>query len=406
MRLGLQPPLCGTYRNVYKDSCGAFIRSEIWACIAPGQPKLAARYAYEDAILDHGDGEGVYAEVMTATLESAAFVITDIHELLEIGLSYIPADCGVAKAARCAMACYKAGMTWRQAREEVLTHYRGGLDLSQVSAEDQAKGFAEGQRGWDVPSNIGMLVIGMLYGEGDFDKTLCVAVNCGEDTDCTGATAGSIFGLMHGAEAIPQRWVDPIGHKIKTACLNLGELGYFGGQLPTDLDDLTERTTRIAKQAVMHFRPAVEIAADKPTDLTGLDAKAFMAGDFATALFRNLGATVYRFPFFEVAVDYGDGPQIRNGQAKTLRLRITNTYKTQAVLAVQVYAPAGWTVTPSSGNVMSFPAWFGVPPAEVLFTVQADQVVAPLTRLAVELTSPGRPLAMLVPVTLVNGNLS
>ena len=58
MRSGLLPPLSGTYSNDYKDSCGAFIRSEIWACIAPGFPQLAARYAYEDAILDHGNGEG------------------------------------------------------------------------------------------------------------------------------------------------------------------------------------------------------------------------------------------------------------------------------------------------------------------------------------------------------------
>jgi len=58
MRAGLLPALSGTVSNAYKDSCGAFIRSEIWACIAPACPGMAARYAYEDAILDHGNGEG------------------------------------------------------------------------------------------------------------------------------------------------------------------------------------------------------------------------------------------------------------------------------------------------------------------------------------------------------------
>ena len=52
MRAGLLPPLCGMLNNVYKHSCGSFIRSEVWACIAPGLPRLAVRYAYEDAILD------------------------------------------------------------------------------------------------------------------------------------------------------------------------------------------------------------------------------------------------------------------------------------------------------------------------------------------------------------------
>ena len=51
-------PLSGSYSNAYKDSCGAFIRSEIWACVAPRYP-ATAKFAFEDAIIDHGDGEGV-----------------------------------------------------------------------------------------------------------------------------------------------------------------------------------------------------------------------------------------------------------------------------------------------------------------------------------------------------------
>ncbi len=53
---------------------------------------------------------------------------------------------------------------------------------------------------------------------------ICTTVNCGEDTDCTGATAGSIFGIMHGAKAIPQKWIDPIGRGIKTIAINCGDL--------------------------------------------------------------------------------------------------------------------------------------------------------------------------------------
>jgi hypothetical protein len=68
MRSGLVPPLSGIENNPHKDSCGAFIRSEIWACIAPGCPEVAAKYAYEDAIVDHGNGEGMYAEVFCATI--------------------------------------------------------------------------------------------------------------------------------------------------------------------------------------------------------------------------------------------------------------------------------------------------------------------------------------------------
>ena len=141
---------------------------------------------------------------------------------------------------------YAEGRPWKEARDEVLRNYRG-LGLK-VSPEDMAKGFADGQMGWDAPSNIGMLIIGMLYGNGDFSESIRIIVNCGEDTDCTAATYGAIYGLVNGLDAIPEEWKKPIGRKIKTACLNLGELGGYGSQLPQDIDELTERTAKMMQQ--------------------------------------------------------------------------------------------------------------------------------------------------------------
>ena len=90
LRTGFQPPVTGSFNNDFKDSCGSYIRAEIWACLFPGKPEKAAEYAFEDAIIDHGDGEGVYAEIFIAVMESAAFYIKDIRKLIEIVLSYIP----------------------------------------------------------------------------------------------------------------------------------------------------------------------------------------------------------------------------------------------------------------------------------------------------------------------------
>jgi len=206
MRLGLLPPLSGTVHNTYKDSCGAFIRSEIWACVAPGLPHVAARYAYEDAILDHGNGEGTYAEVFTAAVESAAFVLSDLEGLLDVGLSYIPSDCGIAQAVRTARECHRVGKTWLETREEILLRHRGSsIGFQGISERDKRLGFAEGKPGYDAPSNIGMLVAGLLFGGDDFGRVITTAVNCGEDTDCTAATAGSVFGIIHGAAAIPKK---------------------------------------------------------------------------------------------------------------------------------------------------------------------------------------------------------
>jgi ADP-ribosylglycohydrolase len=406
LRAGLLPPLSGTYGNDYKDSCGAFIRSEIWACITPGNPQAAARYAYEDAILDHGNGEGTYAEVFFAAMESAAFVESDIHTLIEIGLSYIPESCGVAGAVRFAIECYRAGIPWQEARDKMLESYRGSAFFGQdwaISAEDKEKGFFSGGRGWDVPSNIGMLLIGLLYGGGDFAETLCTTVNCGEDTDCTAATVGSIFGIIHGIDGIPENWIAPIGRGIKTMCLNKGEL--YGNLIASTVDELTDRTIRIAKEWQLRRCPGLKIA-DEATDLVGLNAGSLMAGGMTEELYFNLNGPVYRFPEFTIGVDYGEeGPIVRDDTARTVRLNIRNTYKTQAQLLVKWYPADGWKVTPPTGTLLSLPKDIGKP-VSAEFVVEAEVVRDPLTRMVVELTIPGRTTCMLVPITLLNGNLS
>lgn len=125
LKSGLFPPLSGSMNNDYKDSCGCFIRSEIWATICPGMPQVAAKYAYEDAIIDHGNGEGMFAEVFIATIEASAYLVNNIRQLIEIGLSYIPVDCSVAKAVKYVIGCYDTRMPWEEMRIGVLKNFRG-----------------------------------------------------------------------------------------------------------------------------------------------------------------------------------------------------------------------------------------------------------------------------------------
>lgn len=405
MRAGLMPPLCGDVDNAYKHSCGAFIRSEIWACVAPGAPEVAAKYAYQDAMLDHGArGEGTYAEVFCAAMESAAFVETDLRKLIEIGLSFIPAESGVAGAVRQAITSYDSGQKWQDARDTMLEHFRSGTFFGwshYTSEADHKKGFADGILGWDAPSNVGILVIGLLYGEGDFSKTICTAVNCGEDTDCTAATAGALFGMMHGIEAIPEKWIAPIGRGIKVGCLNFGELGYYGNLLPQNVDELTTRTIAVAKTMMNAHHLPLELTSGE-TDLADYAIEKFFAGQDTRDLYAD--GPVFRFDFFEIEVIYKDGPSAKNGEEKLVTLHIHNTYKTQAVLNLRVYAPDEWQVWPSnSGVVMSLPPHMGGT-TKVQFRLKSERIEAPLSRFVVEITSEGRSLVMLVPLVLQNGN--
>lgn len=400
MRAGLLPPVSGTLNNAHKNSCGSYIRSEIWACIAPGLPALAAAYAYKDAVLDHGNGEGVYAEVFMAALESAAFVIKDLRAVIDVGLSYIPEHCGVAQAVKTTLACFDAGKTWLETRDEVLRHHRGGTTWFYISPEDVAKGFKDGVVGYDVPSNIGMTLIGLLYGGEDFGKVQCTAVNCGEDTDCTAATAGSVWGILHGAKKIPQKWIDPIGRKIKTVCCNLGELGHFGNQLPQTVDELADRTERIARR-VLDRHNALHLHSDLPTDVTEADARALASPNRGGALYASLNGPRFDFDFFSVDVDYGETPYIRDGLSKSVTITIRNTYKVQANLSLHWYLPDGWRVTPSAdGYAMSLPGR----PVAIVYRFTADRLSRTMNRAVLEITIEGRPTVMLVSAQLLNGN--
>ena len=406
LRAGLQPPVSGSFNNTYKDSCGSFIRSEIWACIAPGCPQIAAQYAYEDAIIDHGGGEGVYAEVFCASLESAAFIISDIRKLIEIGLSYIPETCATAQAVKTAIEYYDSKKTWREARDIILKKYRGRVPPCNehlMSKEDVDKGFVDGILGYDVPSNIGILIIGLLYGEGDFGKTLCTAVNCGEDTDCTAATAGSIFGIMHGFDAIPEKWIEPIGHGIKTVTLNLGDLGYFGNMVPADINNLTGRTERIARQVIMRKNLPVIIDDNNLTDFSDSNESALFAGKFREELFDNFNSVVHRFDAFDVAVNHGDTPKISCNEPKSVIIKVKNKYRMAANINFRVFAPEEISISPGNGSLyVNYPGTEGQNVNEIVIEVTAEKLIPGANRLVAEFSINGRPEVMLVPIVLIN----
>jgi ADP-ribosylglycohydrolase len=405
MRQGLQPPLSGSFQNRHRHSCGSYIRSEIWACIAPGLPRVAARYAYEDATVDHGNGEGTYAEIFMAALESAAFFIPDLRELISIGLSYIPKDCGVAQAVHTTLDCFDAGQSWVDTRHEILRLHRGKLADWTVSAEDKARGFDTGEVGYDVPSNIAITLIGLLWGGDDFGEVQCIAVNCGEDTDCTAASAGSVWGIIHGGSAIPQKWLDPIGRGIKTICLNLGDLNW-GKRLPQTVDELADRTAALCRQVLVREN-AAGICSECPTDLAGVTSAQFKATDDGRSVWGGHNGTRHDFDFFSVYVDYGpEGPLVRDNQPRKLVVTIANRYLVQGNLNLHWYLPEGWQVDPSAdGYAFCMPRESDFGEARLEFTLTVPRLTRTTNRAALEITLEGRSTVMLVPVTLVNGNL-
>lgn len=359
LRNGIFPPLSGYIDNQYKDSCGCFIRSEIWACIAPGRPDTAVRYAYEDAIVDHAD-EGLYGEMFCAAVESAAFVTCDTDKLISIGLSYIPESCGVANAVKTAVNAYKSGITWEEARTAVMTAEPGAFGLQNLPVSDFPDDVPAGKPGYDAPSNIGLMIIGWLYGEGDFGKSICLANNCGEDTDCTAATLGAILGICGGIDSIPEKWAAPIGRIINTCCINTTNLGIT---IPSTVDELTERILRLTPMFL--GSEYCDILAENGYTITMPDTEELYCPEnnrylkhiyvaqkpeepHIYELIRSPYTVRRRFPFFDAELDYIDGPYFTADTPKNLRLTVRdnqNNHSHQWV-TVRWYTNNGASVYP------------------------------------------------------------
>lgn len=205
LALGIRPPWSGSYDNYYINGMGAAIRSELWACLAPGNPALASRFAYEDACIDHA-GDGIDAEVFFAVVESLAFVEPDIRTLIDAGLAGLPAGSVLAEGIRMTCSLWDSTGDWRMVRDALFERYATEFKT-------------------DVRINIPFTVLALLSGGGDFGKTVCDAANCGMDTDCTAATAGAILGILN-PDGISEKWLRPVGHELAVRSTAIRDLTF------------------------------------------------------------------------------------------------------------------------------------------------------------------------------------
>ncbi|OQW96985.1 MAG: hypothetical protein BWK74_07305 [Desulfobacteraceae bacterium A6] len=264
---GLRPPISGCFENSCVDNMGSPIRSEIWGCIAPADPQFAASLAIKDALLDHAGGEGVYGEMFWAAVESAAFVISDAKTLIRIGLSMIPLSCQISRVIRQVLWLYDNGVTWAEARNKIATLFSNPAPFIVVGGDNPFYNINWGgyvHPGY-APVNHGFTIIGWLYGK-DFGDKLCKAVNCGYDTDCTGATLGSVLGIIEGAKNIPEKWRKPVGetivlHKFTAPC-----------DAPKTVKELTGRTEAIAAKFIRDKSDVVILGKESsiPKDILSL----------------------------------------------------------------------------------------------------------------------------------------
>lgn len=375
LRTGFLPPVTGSFNNKFKDSCGSYIRSEIWACLFPGYPELAAKYAFEDAIVDHGDGEGVYAEVFIAAMESAAFYLKDIRKLIDIGLSYIPAECAVSTGIRKALETFDAGMDEEETRDYIMQNFIGHLEWHYISEEDEKKGYGNGEMGWDVPSNIMIIIYGLLFGKGDFEKSILTAVHYGEDTDCTAGTIASLFGIMYGYEFFEKKWIDPIGHKIVTCSIDPFRMA---GRIPATIEDLTDRVILLKDVAAKEFNLV---------QTEQMDPEEFYAKEYFKNIYEEMQTVKFEFPYLNVRLDYCGEPVIRKDEPKKIKFILTNTSEsvTSDRVNVYLYGRDGCEILPQNEcSVFLTMAHMGSGIKEMEYEINATGLLKPVYRFVAE----------------------
>lgn len=350
MRYGLLPPISGWYNNHNKDSCGCFIRSEIWACLAPGHPEIAVKYAYEDAICDHA-GEGMYGEIFCAALQSAAFVEKDMQKLLNTALSYIPEGCAIAGAVRTVLECRKNGLDWKGARKRVLQEFPGSFGmLGGYRDQTPEADIPVGSLGYDAPSNIGIMLIGWVYGEGDFSKSICICAGCCEDGDCTAGSLGALLGIINGTACIDEKWLKPIGDKIKTISIDRTKAVL---SIPQTVTELTARVIRLMP-VFMHGLLDVDEQGRllfRPVD--SLDTGVTKAGVFDREKFSDeIAVTPVSVRksgvLFDISIQYDGSLQITEGTPKRFHVKLKNRLHSQQWLEWKLHLPEGWQAAPAN----------------------------------------------------------
>jgi ADP-ribosylglycohydrolase len=216
---GLEPPITAIHHNPYREWIGAQIRGDVFGWIAPGDPRMAASLAYRDARLSHVRN-GIYGEMFVAAMIAAAFVCNDPRAVVETALQVVPPKSRFSEAVRFALTLPSQESSWEATVDRLEQRY--------------------GHYHWvHTINNAALVVAALLYGNGDYGRSICNVVMGGWDTDSNGATVGSVVGTMLGKSKLPDSWLAPLNNRIRSSLKGFDNMA---------LDQLAEQTVRVAER--------------------------------------------------------------------------------------------------------------------------------------------------------------
>lgn len=216
LRRGIPAPRSGSSQTngaAVAEQIGGQIFSDCWGLVCPGHPDAAAALAGKASSVSH-DGNAVYGGRFVAAAVSLAFVEETIEGVVEKALEQIPADCEYRRAADHVIAFH------RQYPEDWAACFRS---VQENFGYDRYPGACH------VIPNAAVMILSMLYGQGDFERTIEICCMCGWDTDCNAGNAGTVLGVLNGVQGIDWgKWRQPVNDFLACSsvigCLNITDI--------------------------------------------------------------------------------------------------------------------------------------------------------------------------------------
>ena len=202
---GYRPPDSAAWQNQYREWIGAQIRGDYFGYINPGDPEAAAEMAWRDASISHVKN-GIYGEMFAAAMIAQAAVESNAEKIILAGLAQIPRTSRLFEAVMKVVDGWRGGLAQRACHEMIHTDWD----------ENTSHGWCH------TISNAMIVAMALLYGEGDYSRSICMAVETCFDTDCNGATVGSVLGMRDGSAAVGEKWTKPINGLLDTTIFGVG----------------------------------------------------------------------------------------------------------------------------------------------------------------------------------------
>jgi hypothetical protein len=207
LRKGIAPPDSGHPNfNKHADDIDYQIEADFSGIISPGLPNqviaLGERFG---RLMNYGDG--VYAGQFVGGMYAEAYFESAPVKLVEAGLKCIPAESQYAEMVRDMLKWHKENDDWQKTWQLVEDKYHKDPKYTHGLCSPPG---GKGAFSIDVKLNGAYILMGLLYGKGDPDRTMVLSCRCGQDSDCNPSNAGGVFFASMGASKIPARFTEKL----------------------------------------------------------------------------------------------------------------------------------------------------------------------------------------------------